>query len=590
MNDIKFRYELYNYSFQDIESVSYPNRIGLNYSVELNANPEYIIVNRDLPRVDLTWEINNLKKTDRGNIWSLWENTLGRGRVLFTIIDYRKRLLFDCVWSNWVERWSKNRGGIYNISLNIKSPFPWTPPLFAFYPFINGLTDHCLDSNSDLSFGSGGSIVSENLVLTEQGTAAYAAGSDSISWFQGKNDSSVSLLAQFKTGEINNGVELDIINISDGNNKLRLYAIYSQESSSSLSSSSSSQGLSSSSSQGLSSSSSEGLSSSSSAGLSSSSSSEGLSSSSSQGLSSSSSQGLSSSSSQGISSSEGLSSSSSEPFSSSSSSQGLSSSSSSSQGLSSSSSNGISSSSSEGLSSSSSEGLSSSSEGLSSSSSSQGLSSSSSSQGLSSSSSSENYSLSISESSSSPSSKSTSSKSSSSSYSSSSSSGSSISNSSSGEGTTELTIGLEWTKSGESAESISMDSVNTYSNGSPAYYDVCGTFDNHNNKFYLYICRSGDTTKAWSYTFDYLYNTSSELGIPENSLISDLSPTNYPEDVTWSSVRLLSGDTADIYANDADKAQLNYVLIVDDYIPPTEFNWFRKLFHYWSKLTGVFPK
>lgn len=152
-----------------------------------------------------------------------------------------------------------------------------------------------------------------------------------------------------------------------------------------------------------------------------------------------------------------------------------------------------------------------------------------------------------------------------------------------------MTIGFEWTKDGETPEYISIDEVNNYSDGVRAWYDICGTFDNVNNKFYLYIKRAGDSTKTWSYTFDYLYGTTSLTGNPENCLLSDTSPVNYPENVTWASIYLLQGDQANIYTVDADKAELNYAMIIDDFMPPTEFNWIRRLLHYWNKSSKALP-
>ena len=553
MSDVILRSDQDSLELSDNKAPVYPSRTGLQFYTELHSNPEYITTSRDMATTNYTIALSNVSSTNRDEIFDFWDSILSRGQTLFSLIDHKKRLLFDCFWSQYQERWSKRRGGLFDISIDLESPYPWTPPLFAFYPFVDderALYDFCLDSSSDLTLGAGGST-SSALILTEQASPAYAARNTSISWYQQKENSSVSLLAQFRTGELTNGAELDIIRISDGNNTLRLYATYSSASSSSLSSESSGQSSSSSSS------SSEGLSSSSS-------------SSSSQGLSSSSSL---SSSSMSSSSSEGLSSSSSQGLSSSSSSTGQISSTSSSEGLSSSSESSLSSS--EGLSSSSSSSTSASSE----SSSSEGLSSSSS-EGLSSSSSQGSSYSSASESTSSSSSLS----------SSSSSSSTSFSSSSSQEGATKLTIGLEWTKSGYAAEYIHMDDVNNYADGAPAWFDICGTFDNYNNKFHLYIKRSGDSSTAWSYTSDYLYGTSSLLSTAENCLVSDTSPTNYPENVTWSSIYLLDGDTANIYTVDADKAELKFAMIIDDFISPIEFNTMRRLFHYWNQSSGELPR
>jgi len=539
MSNPKIRYGSSSYTFDTIVRPNYPNNSGIQYYSDIFQNPEYCITNRDLPTNEVNWEVSGIQKTARDLIWTLWNTTLNRGNYLFTLIDHKKRFLFDVFWPTWKERWQKQRGGIYTESLEMQSAYPWTPPMFAFYPFTaanaSGYGCHSLDTTSTLAVGSGGSISSQTLTLTEQVAAAVAASKTGLSWYQQKGNSSISLIAKFRCGELNAGAEVDIIKITDGNNILRLY-ITNVDSSSSIGLSSS-EGLSSgglSSSVGLSSSSSVGLSSS--LGFSSSSIHASVSSSSSMGLSSSS-MNLSSSSMDLSSSSMNLSSSS--------------------MDLSSSSSVGLSSSSSAGLSSSeaysSSQGLSSVGSSYSSASTSSASVSSSSSIGLSSSSSDAAYS------------------------------------SSSEESSPQMTIKFEWTKSGYSAEYVSQEDINIKSEGVRAWYDVCGTFDNINNRFHLYICRSGDTSKAWSHTFTFLYGTTTTPGTPENSIVSYLTPTNYPEDVTWSAVYLLNGSVANIYVDNNEKAELKYAMIVDDFVPPTEFNWMRRLFHYWNKSGATYP-
>lgn len=153
-----------------------------------------------------------------------------------------------------------------------------------------------------------------------------------------------------------------------------------------------------------------------------------------------------------------------------------------------------------------------------------------------------------------------------------------------------MTIGMEWIKSGYAGEYIYQDEINFESNGEQAWYDVCGTFDNINNQFHLYICQSGDSTQAWSYTMDYLYGTTSLTSNENNCLISDTSPTNYPEDETWASVYLLNCSQADVYVDETKRANMKFAMIVDEFVPPIEFNWIRRLFHYWNKTGGALPK
>lgn len=517
MSNIIFRYAEAYFELSNNLAPLYPYNSGINFFSETLQHNNYQVSNRDIPESINTFEAKNIIKTDRDKFWDYWSGKISKGNFLFTICDNKKRYLFDVFWAQWKERWRKSRGGIYDIVMDLQSFYTWTTPTFAFYPFLSsnaaGLGCHSLDTTSTLTLGTAGSIASNTLIYTNQALLDKAAYTESVSWFQQKGNSSISLLAQFRCGELIAGTQLNVMNITDGNNKIRIYVKQSEESSS----------------LGLSSSSSAGLSSSSSAGLSSSSTSQGLSSSSSAGLSSSSSAGLSSSSSAGLSSSSPADD----------------------AWLSS-----VSESSSQGLSSS---------EGYSSS---QGISS----QG------------------SSYSSASTSSYSASSGSSSSSVGFPESGSSSSQETTTQFTIGLEWTKSGSSAEYITMDNVNIEVNSERAWYDLCGTFDNINNQFHLYISKSADSTARWSYTNEFLYGTASLLGTPENSISSDTTPTNYPEDVTWTALYLIESNQGNIYVDNNEKAELKYAMVIDEFLPPSEFNWLRKLFHYWNKQTTDYPK
>jgi hypothetical protein len=513
MSNVIFRYSDAVFELSNNLAPLYPYNSGINFFSEILQPYNYQITNRDIPESNNIFEIRSIKESDRIKFWNFWNSTIEKGNKLFTICDNKKRFLFDVFWDQWKEKWKKSRGGIYDVIVDIKSFYTWTPPTFAFYPFISssasGYGCHSTDSLSTLLQGTAGSISSNSLIYTDQASSDYAAYNKTLSWFQQKDNSSISLMAQFRCGELKAGSELTIINLSDDYNNIRIYIKQSEESSS----------------VGLSSSSSQGLSSSSSAGLSSSSSSAGLSSSSSAGLSSSSSLNFSESSSLGLSSSSILD-----------------------------------------------DNYSSSSLGLSSS---QGYSSS---QGISSQGSS--YS------SASTSSNSSSSESSSSDISDSDSSASS----SSQEDTTEFTIIFEWTKSGYPPEYISLDSINVNSESIRCWYDICGTFDNVNNQFRFYICKSTPSTVSWSYTNDFLYNTISLLSTAENSISSDISPTNYPEGVIWSSLYLLESNQGNIYVDTNEKAELKYVMIIDEFVPASEFNWLRRIFHYWNKQSTDYPK
>jgi len=137
---------------------------------------------------------------------------------------------------------------------------------------------------------------------------------------------------------------------------------------------------------------------------------------------------------------------------------------------------------------------------------------------------------------------------------------------------------------------MSIDGINTETNGSLQWYDVGFSFDNINNFFMAYVKRSADTASEWSYTDTFLYNTTSLTATNHNCLIQDTTPINYPENVTWTQIYLLKSSIADIYVDNAKKTKLKYVMVADDFVPPTEFNWIRRFFHYWQHKTGTWPK
>ena len=53
MADIIVRYETDSYNFTDIVRPNYPNNLGLQFYSNILQNPEYCIVNRDLPETNI---------------------------------------------------------------------------------------------------------------------------------------------------------------------------------------------------------------------------------------------------------------------------------------------------------------------------------------------------------------------------------------------------------------------------------------------------------------------------------------------------------------------------------------------------------
>lgn len=480
----RMRYATTNLALTGNEAPVYPNPANLELYTFTQQNPQYIVTTRQIPTTRVRWKTINAKVAERNSIWDFWSATLTKGQSNCTLIDHRKRFLFDVSWNEWKEKF-KRVGDVADITYDLESPVDWTPPTFGFYPSTeNNLADHGEDSDSDLTVSDG--TLTQNgsdddvlrktgyaLVLSDAAGAQTGASSTSLSWSQGKGNSSITLFAQFSVPDMNSSRELDIVKLSDGNNVLRIYTEYNQGSSSSQSSTSESP--------------------------------------------SSTSQSSTSTSQSSTSTSQ------------------------------SSTSNSVTSASSSTVSSSSSSTESSSSA----------------------SSSTSQSSTSTSQSSTSASVSSTSQSSTSSEYSG-----------------AQFRLVFEWQKSGESAESLTVDELECDDSDGALWYDVALTFDNVNNNFFGYYTLSVKNDKTWDFSDNFLYGKTTIT----DGILSQTLPSNYPEDVTWTQLYLLNTDGGDVFVDDNEKGYVQNVMVMDDWISPLQFNTLRRLCHLWNtKTSGANP-
>jgi hypothetical protein len=180
-----------------------------------------------------------MSTTTRSDIFTFWDTTLARGKYDFTLVDDRKRMLFDVSWQQWNETWKKSRGGVYDIQYDLTSPFDWTPPLFSFYSMVgNNLNDHTLNGDNTLTLGSAGSLVANStdarvirkngyaLKLTDNNASApVGASSTSLAWKQSKGNGSITLLCQayWPALHYDSGTaRLNLMHITNGDNKLSI--------------------------------------------------------------------------------------------------------------------------------------------------------------------------------------------------------------------------------------------------------------------------------------------------------------------------------------------------------------------------------
>lgn len=207
----KIRYESSNIELSNNKAPLFPDNFNDRFYVNVADNPQYITTERDAPTVDLSWQIANMSKTDRDSIWSFWDTDLARGKYDFTLIDHRRRFLFDASWDQWRERWRKQRGGIHDLYLNINSDFGWTPPTWGCYFFNDGtLADHGLNTDYDLSLGADGQLDGFHryknfgycLRMNDNAVSAPIAANATVDWEYQKGNTNISLCAQVRLGPI----------------------------------------------------------------------------------------------------------------------------------------------------------------------------------------------------------------------------------------------------------------------------------------------------------------------------------------------------------------------------------------------------
>lgn len=111
----------------------FPTPLGLSLHSYVTDKYSYTTTSRMYGTTKLTYTIRNIKRDDFDIIKDFWETTLDNGYNDFTIIDNKSRLLFDASWRTWSFTWSKQRGGVYTINIDIDAPVPWTLPVRAAY-------------------------------------------------------------------------------------------------------------------------------------------------------------------------------------------------------------------------------------------------------------------------------------------------------------------------------------------------------------------------------------------------------------------------------------------------------------------------
>jgi len=232
------RYETTNVELENNLAPTFSNESGISYYNEALNDYEYMVNNRFHPSTTARWEIQNIKKAQKNTIRSFWETTLSRGEYDLTLIDHRKRLLFETSWNQWKTRFSKKNGGIGSVFCDFESSVDWTAPCFAMYTMAeNNLNDHCLDSASNLSLVDGSLVnkAGDANILRNNGYALKLIGdgniqtgaSGTVSWPKGDSYNNLSIFFQFRTGETGTTAPtpLTLVNLTDGTDYVRVDAV-----------------------------------------------------------------------------------------------------------------------------------------------------------------------------------------------------------------------------------------------------------------------------------------------------------------------------------------------------------------------------
>jgi len=229
---------LYNGSYINfstgIYAPSFPAQEGLSLHSYITEKPFYTVTTRKHGTTAFAWQTNGAKQTDRDTIEDFWYTTLTEGYENFTIIDHRKRMLFEASWNDWIERWTKRNGGVYDITYQIESPIPWTLSTFGIYPMVTAaLINHNLSGNNLTA--SNGSYVQNSVdasVLRLNGYALKMEGdgsssgllgaSGTVEWVRTTKHNHITLFCQFMADAVLQTGNLAILEVAHSSNVFRI--------------------------------------------------------------------------------------------------------------------------------------------------------------------------------------------------------------------------------------------------------------------------------------------------------------------------------------------------------------------------------
>jgi len=229
-----FRYEGTSLDWNNgVYAPVFPIQRGLSFHTYVTEKPLYTVTGRNYGTTQFNLACEGLKKADRDTVLAFWHTTLLEGYNSFTAIDNRSRMLFETNWNQWRENWRKERGGIYNIPIELESGTVWTPPVWGAYLMADDTLDnHNLQGNNlaavngtMVDHDTDGDILRQNgsaLRITGDTGTVITGASGAVSFQNGTSKNNVTLFCQFMTTAVLSEGRVYLINLEHGTSYYRI--------------------------------------------------------------------------------------------------------------------------------------------------------------------------------------------------------------------------------------------------------------------------------------------------------------------------------------------------------------------------------
>jgi hypothetical protein len=202
------RYENTNINLEsNLKSPNFPIKAGESYFSFSTSKPNLTYTTRLHGLTENNWNITNLKRPSRDELFTFWESTLEKGYNECTLIDHRNRLLFGVTWQEWDEIYKNMRGGVRDITLNFNSYVPWSLPCIGAYLFTNNNADtHTLNAQMNLTTAN----IGTDTTIRKNGYVATGSINGSVEYNKQTNEHCYSFFAQISpTTNFTNIIQLE---------------------------------------------------------------------------------------------------------------------------------------------------------------------------------------------------------------------------------------------------------------------------------------------------------------------------------------------------------------------------------------------